>query len=100
VVIIGNHWDAWIIGGAADPNSGSAVMIELAKAFGKLQKSGWQPKRTMLVFEEGPKLLYTLLINAHSVLWLLGMEKSTVSLDLLSGLRNTYAQPCLFPNFF
>ena len=47
VIIIGNHWDAWIIGGAGDPNSGSAVMVELAKAFGKLQESGWKPKRTM-----------------------------------------------------
>lgn len=49
VVVIGNHWDAWLIGGAADPNSGTAVMVELAKAFGKLQKAGWKPKRTMLV---------------------------------------------------
>lgn len=47
VIVIGNHWDAWLIGGAADPNSGSAVMVELAKAFGKLQAAGWKPKRTM-----------------------------------------------------
>ncbi|KAK2756239.1 hypothetical protein FQN54_005647 [Arachnomyces sp. PD_36] len=49
VIIVGNHWDAWIIGGAGDPNSGTAVMVELAKAFGKLQKSGWQPKRTIVL---------------------------------------------------
>lgn len=49
VVIVGNHRDAWIIGGAADPNSGSAVMIELAKAFGKLQETGWKPKRTIVL---------------------------------------------------
>jgi N-acetylated-alpha-linked acidic dipeptidase len=47
VIVIGNHRDAWIIGGAADPNSGSAVLVELAKAFGKLQETGWKPKRTM-----------------------------------------------------
>lgn len=47
VIVVGNHWDAWIIGGAVDPNSGSAVMVELAKALGKLQESGWKPKRTM-----------------------------------------------------
>lgn len=47
VIVIGNHRDAWLIGGAADPNSGSAVMVELAKAFGKLQEAGWKPKRTM-----------------------------------------------------
>lgn len=47
VVVIGNHRDAWMIGGGGDPNSGSAVMTELAKAFGKLQEAGWKPKRTM-----------------------------------------------------
>ncbi|KAK5064267.1 hypothetical protein LTR84_000100 [Exophiala bonariae] len=49
VIIVGNHRDAWIIGGAADPNSGSAVLVELAKAFGRLQKTGWQPKRTIIL---------------------------------------------------
>ncbi|KAF1916961.1 N-acetylated-alpha-linked acidic dipeptidase-like protein 2 [Ampelomyces quisqualis] len=49
VVIVGNHRDAWIIGGAADPNSGSAVLIELAKAFGKLSATGWKPKRTIVL---------------------------------------------------
>ena len=39
---------AWIVGGASDPNSGSAVMIELAKAFGELLKTGWKPKRTIV----------------------------------------------------
>ena len=49
MIVIGNHRDAWIIGGAADPNSGSAVMIELSKAFGNLLKSGWKPKRTIVL---------------------------------------------------
>ncbi|KLJ13444.1 hypothetical protein EMPG_11634 [Blastomyces silverae] len=49
VIVIGNHWDAWVIGGAVDPNSGSAVMVELAKALGKLQESGWKPKRTIVL---------------------------------------------------
>ncbi|PGH07769.1 hypothetical protein AJ79_06157 [Helicocarpus griseus UAMH5409] len=49
VIVIGNHWDAWLIGGAGDPNSGSAVMVELAKAFGKLQETGWKPKRTIVM---------------------------------------------------
>lgn len=49
VVIVGNHRDAWIIGGAADPNSGSAVLIELAKAFGKLSATGWKPTRTIVL---------------------------------------------------
>ena len=49
VLIIGNHRDAWIVGGAADPNSGSAVLIELAKAFGKLMETGWKPTRTIVL---------------------------------------------------
>jgi N-acetylated-alpha-linked acidic dipeptidase len=49
VVVIGNHRDAWIVGGAADPNSGSAVMIELSKAFGTLLKTGWKPRRTIIL---------------------------------------------------
>jgi N-acetylated-alpha-linked acidic dipeptidase len=49
VVIVGNHRDAWIVGGAADPNSGSAVLIELAKAFQKLSATGWKPTRTIVL---------------------------------------------------
>ncbi|KAI4666612.1 uncharacterized protein J4E79_002651 [Alternaria viburni] len=49
VVIVGNHRDAWIVGGAADPNSGSAVLIELAKAFGALAETGWKPMRTIVL---------------------------------------------------
>ena len=46
-VIVGNHRDAWIIGGAADPNSGSAILVEMTKAFGELLRTGWKPRRNM-----------------------------------------------------
>ena len=49
VIVVGNHRDAWIVGGAADPNSGSAVMIELSKAFSALLETGWKPKRTIVL---------------------------------------------------
>ncbi|KAI0176137.1 glutamate carboxypeptidase [Hypoxylon sp. FL1284] len=48
-IVIGNHRDAWIIGGAADPNSGTAIIVELAKAFGSLLSQGWKPKRTIVL---------------------------------------------------
>lgn len=48
-IVIGNHRDAWLIGGAADPNSGSAVMVELSRAFGKLLATGWKPKRNIVL---------------------------------------------------
>ncbi|KAK3161892.1 hypothetical protein QOZ80_1BG0082780 [Eleusine coracana subsp. coracana] len=46
-VILGNHRDAWTFG-AADPNSGTASMIELAERFSMLQKQGWRPRRTII----------------------------------------------------
>lgn len=49
VLIVGNHRDAWMIGGAADPNSGTACLVELSKAFGALLETGWQPKRTIVL---------------------------------------------------
>ncbi|KAF2274374.1 Zn-dependent exopeptidase [Westerdykella ornata] len=49
VVILGNHRDAWIAGGAGDPNSGSAAFNELIRAFGKALKLGWKPLRTIVL---------------------------------------------------
>ncbi|KAI1163195.1 hypothetical protein F5B18DRAFT_651919 [Nemania serpens] len=48
VVIAGNHRDAWIIGGAGDPNSGSAVLNEVIRSFGQALERGWKPLRTIV----------------------------------------------------
>ncbi|KAL5359729.1 hypothetical protein BJX96DRAFT_148986 [Aspergillus floccosus] len=48
VVILGNHRDAWVAGGAGDPNSGSAVMNEVIRSFGEALKAGWKPLRTIV----------------------------------------------------
>ncbi|CCX30709.1 peptidase M28 [Pyronema domesticum] len=48
-VILGNHHDAWIVGGAGDPNSGSAALNEVARSFGKMQEAGWKPARTIML---------------------------------------------------
>lgn len=48
VVVVGNHRDAWIIGGAGDPNSGSAVINEAIRAFGEAVGRGWKPLRTIV----------------------------------------------------
>jgi N-acetylated-alpha-linked acidic dipeptidase len=47
LVIVGNHRDAWVYGGV-DPSSGSAAMMELARALGDLKKTGWRPRRSVL----------------------------------------------------
>jgi N-acetylated-alpha-linked acidic dipeptidase len=48
VVVIGNHRDAWIVGGAGDPNSGSAALNEVIRSFGKALAKGWKPLRTIV----------------------------------------------------
>ncbi|KAI1174941.1 Zn-dependent exopeptidase [Nemania sp. FL0916] len=45
-IIIGNHRDAWAFG-ASDPNSGTAVMLEVARVFGELASRGWRPLRSI-----------------------------------------------------
>lgn len=48
VVVLGNHRDAWIAGGASDPNSGSATLNEVIRSFGEALKAGWKPLRTIV----------------------------------------------------
>ena len=48
MVIIGNHHDAWVHG-AVDPNSGTATVMEIGHSFGELFKTGWRPKRTIVL---------------------------------------------------
>ncbi len=47
-VLMGNHRDAWTFG-AVDPNSGTAALLEAARSFGQLLKSGWSPRRTIVL---------------------------------------------------
>jgi len=46
-VIVGNHRDAWTFG-AADPNSGTAAMLEAVHGMGVLLRHGWRPRRTLV----------------------------------------------------
>jgi len=48
VIVIGNHRDAWIAGGAGDPNSGSAALNEVIRSFGTALTAGWKPLRTIV----------------------------------------------------
>ncbi|HEY0004893.1 MAG TPA: M28 family metallopeptidase [Pyrinomonadaceae bacterium] len=47
-VVLGNHRDAWVFG-AVDPNSGTTAMLELGRGLGQLLKSGWKPRRTIIL---------------------------------------------------
>ena len=46
-VILGNHHDAWVYG-AADPSSGTASLLEVARCLAQLAKEGYYPKRTIV----------------------------------------------------
>jgi N-acetylated-alpha-linked acidic dipeptidase len=47
-VVMGNHRDAWVFGGV-DPSSGTATMMEMTRALGEMRKTGWRPKRTLII---------------------------------------------------
>lgn len=84
-IVIGNHRDAWIIGGAADPNSGTAIIVELAKAFGTLLSQRWKPKRNIVLAswdgEEYGLLGSTEWVEEY-VPWLTGTAVSYLNIDV------------------
>jgi N-acetylated-alpha-linked acidic dipeptidase len=47
-VSLGNHRDAWVYGGA-DASSGTASLLELTRGLGALARTGWRPRRTIVV---------------------------------------------------
>ena len=47
-ILHGNHHDAWV-NGASDPTSGNVALMETARGLGELLKSGWRPKRTIVI---------------------------------------------------
>ena len=70
-VIMGNHRDAWTFGGA-DPNSGTAVVLEVSRAIAKVVKDGkWQPRRTIIFCNWGAEEFGTI----GSFEWVEQMEK-------------------------
>ncbi|KAF2683068.1 Zn-dependent exopeptidase [Lentithecium fluviatile CBS 122367] len=95
VVLVGNHRDAWVIGGAADPNSGSAILIELANAFGKLLAKGWKPRRTIILgswdAEEFGLQGSTEWVETH-LPWLTSTAVAYLNVDVaVSGPRTNFA---------
>ncbi|CAH9127722.1 unnamed protein product [Cuscuta epithymum] len=47
-VLLGNHRDAWTYG-AVDPSSGTAALLEIARRYALLMRSGWNPRRTIIL---------------------------------------------------
>ncbi|NXK85626.1 NALD2 dipeptidase, partial [Formicarius rufipectus] len=46
-VILGGHRDSWVFGGI-DPTTGTAVLQEIVRSFGKIKMEGWRPRRTII----------------------------------------------------
>lgn len=85
VIVIGNHRDAWIAGGAGDPNSGSAALNEVIRSFGKALKDGWKPHRT-IVFASWDGEEYGLIGSTEWVEdylpWLRGSTVAYINVDV------------------
>ncbi|GAO13457.1 hypothetical protein UVI_02016570 [Ustilaginoidea virens] len=91
VIVVGNHRDAWVAGGAADPNGGSAVLNEVVRSVGKAVDAGWKPLRT-IVFGSWDGEEYGLIGSTEWVEeylpWLTGASVAYVNVDVgASGTR-------------
>ncbi len=47
-ILLSNHYDAWVYG-ATDPSSGTAALLSLGRALGRLAAEGWKPRRTIVL---------------------------------------------------
>jgi N-acetylated-alpha-linked acidic dipeptidase len=47
-ILHGNHHDAWV-NGASDPTSGNVTLMETARSLAELLKTGWKPRRTIII---------------------------------------------------
>ncbi len=47
-ILLSNHFDAWVYG-AVDPSSGTASMLALGRALGKLAAEGYRPRRSIVI---------------------------------------------------
>jgi len=47
-VLLSNHYDAWVYG-AVDPSSGTATLLSIGRALGRLAAEGWRPRRTITI---------------------------------------------------
>lgn len=91
VIVVGNHRDAWVAGGAGDPNSGSAVLNEVIRGVGAALKAGWKPLRT-IVFASWDGEEYGLVGSTEWVEeyipWLSGSAVSYLNVDV--GVRTPH----------
>jgi N-acetylated-alpha-linked acidic dipeptidase len=101
VIVVGNHRDAWVFGGH-DPSSGTACIVELARAMAEAKKEGWQPRRTVM-FANWDAEEFTLTGSTEwgedNRNWLAKNLVAYINVDSSACGKNFSVQavPCLFP---
>jgi N-acetylated-alpha-linked acidic dipeptidase len=101
VIVVGNHRDAWVFGGH-DPSSGTACIVELARAFAEAKKEGWRPRRTVM-FANWDAEEFTLTGSTEwgedNRDWLEKNLVAYINVDSSACGKNFSVQavPCLFP---
>ena len=48
LILVGNHRDSWQYG-ASDASGAQATLLEIARSLGKARKSGWRPRRSIMI---------------------------------------------------
>ena len=48
LILVGNHRDSWQYG-ASDASGAQATLMEIARSLGKARKTGWRPRRSILI---------------------------------------------------
>ncbi len=90
VIVVGNHRDAWVVGGAGDPHSGTTVINEVIRSFSQAMSAGWKPLRT-IVFASWDGEEYGLVGSTEWVEeylpWLSGTAVAYLNIDV--GARGT-----------
>lgn len=98
-VVAGNHYDAWVYG-AADPISGTTVMLETAKVLSKLTHKGWAPRRKILFSfwdgEEYGMLGSTAWVNKNLSL----LENAVTYVNVDTAFRARDFSPYLSPGLY
>uniref|UniRef100_A0A914S6Y5 PA domain-containing protein n=1 Tax=Parascaris equorum TaxID=6256 RepID=A0A914S6Y5_PAREQ len=69
-VILGNHFDAWVYG-SIDPNSGTAVLAEVARAITQtINETNWRPGITLLGYGNGMTAEFANILTQRAVVYL------------------------------
>eukprot|EP01084_Bolivina_argentea_P105101 188141_1 len=100
-IFIGNHRDAWIYG-AADPISGTTIILEIAKAFKEIIDRGWRPKRSIYIGSwdaEELSVVGSTTYVEHESEWISNEVIAYLNIDSYNGHNPSMSSDPLFATF-